>query len=78
MLRVGTRYVDDANSATPGQFAVEVHSPDYEEDWIEGMCVFHNPNAIIPLLPEMLPGAAHHFFASSEQFVGDCRGQREV
>jgi hypothetical protein len=62
MLRVGTRHVHDPNAATPAEFSVEVHSPDYEEDWVEGMNVFHNPNAAIPLPPDMLPGAAHHFF----------------
>lgn len=62
MVRIGTKYVHDANEAMPERFAVEVHSPEYEEDWIEGMDIFHNPNAAIPLPPEMLPGAAHHFF----------------
>lgn len=65
MLRVGTRYVHDPNSAIPARFAVEVNGPDYEGDWIEGMNVFHNPNAAIPLPPEMLP-AAHHFFEDGE------------
>jgi hypothetical protein len=62
MVRVGRRYVDDPNSAVPGEFTVDVNDPEYRESWIEGMCVFHNPNAEIPLPPEMLPGAAHHFF----------------
>jgi len=61
MLRVGTRYLDDRNAAEPAQYVAEVHSPDYQETWIEGLCVWHNPNAAIPLPPAMFPGAAHHF-----------------
>lgn len=66
MLRVGTRYFHDKDSAAPAEFAADVNSADYVEDWMEGMCVFHNPNAQIPLPPEMLPGAAHHFFEDGE------------
>lgn len=33
---------------------------DYPEDWVDGMDVFHNPNAINPLNPNLIPGAAHH------------------
>ncbi|MGK2881964.1 MAG: hypothetical protein ACSLE6_14595 [Mycobacterium sp.] len=33
---------------------------DYPEDWIDGMDVFHNPNAVNPLDPNLIPGAAHH------------------
>ena len=38
-----------------------VNSAGYEEDWIEGLNVYHNPNAEIPLPMEMFPGAAHYF-----------------
>lgn len=31
----------------------------YEERWIDGTTVFHNPGALYPLPPEALPGAAH-------------------
>lgn len=31
------------------------------ETWIEGMDVFHNPDARVPLDPALLPGAAHHW-----------------
>jgi len=33
--------------------------PNYKEAWIEGMDVFHNPRALHPLNPDLLPGAAH-------------------
>jgi len=62
MVRAGRRYIDDPNSALPGEFVAEVNDPAYTESWIEGMCVFHNPSAAIQLPPEMFSGAAHHFF----------------
>ena len=37
---------------------------DYSEDWVDGMDVFHNPNALHPLDPELIPGAAHHIVLS--------------
>lgn len=33
---------------------------DYPEDWVDGMDVFHNANALYPLDPGLIPGAAHH------------------
>lgn len=36
-------------------------TPGYEEDWADGLTVFHNPNALNPLPFEAFPGAAHVF-----------------
>lgn len=33
----------------------------YIEDWADGMDVFHNPNALLPLDLRTVPGAAHHW-----------------
>lgn len=33
---------------------------DYPEDWVDGMNIFHNPNALHPLSPDLIPGATHH------------------
>lgn len=41
------------------RFSAEV-TEGYAEQWIDGMNVFHNPNALHPLNPALLPGAAHH------------------
>lgn len=49
----------DAKEPLP--FTYEVGLPDYVESWMEGLSVFHNPNANIPLDPGLLPGTAHHF-----------------
>lgn len=39
---------------------VEVVGEGHSETWIEGMNVYHNPNAMQPIDPKQLPGAAHH------------------
>lgn len=57
MLRGGDCY---KGSLTPERFYAEVHSPDYAETWCEGLSVYHNPQARIPLPRETFPCAAHH------------------
>jgi hypothetical protein len=42
-------------------FVHAVHDPGYTEAWVEGMVVLHNPNAVIELDPELIPGARHEF-----------------
>lgn len=60
MTRSGTRYVHDPNAARSEPFVQRVHAPDFSETWVEGMNVYHNPRALVPLRPQMLPTAAHH------------------
>jgi hypothetical protein len=57
MIRDGICY---HGSLTPQAYVVEVNSPDYSETWCEGLSVYHNPRATIPLPVGALPGAAHH------------------
>jgi hypothetical protein len=61
MVRVGTRCVPDPDVSEPERFAVEVHVPDYEEEWIDGLEIYHNPNALHPIDPQAFPRAVHHF-----------------
>ncbi|MBE2243354.1 MAG: hypothetical protein IAE86_11405 [Burkholderiaceae bacterium] len=61
MIRQGVALDLDPNAAEPRKFAKLVHEPDYRETWIEGMDVFHNPGARVPIEPDLLPGAAHHW-----------------
>ncbi|MCY1023985.1 hypothetical protein [Pyxidicoccus sp. MSG2] len=62
MLRTGVRRGErDADGPMPKPFAHEVHAPGYDESWIEGTVVLHNPSARIPLDPALLPGANHEF-----------------
>lgn len=61
LTRVGYAVDHAANSDKATKFEQVVNSVDYNETWIEGMDVYHNPNAKIPLDIRMLPGAAHHW-----------------
>lgn len=44
----------------PSRFAAKVHEPGYRESWVQGLSVYHNPNARIALPEGAFPGAAHH------------------
>jgi hypothetical protein len=57
MLRRGYCY---KGLLVPEMFVAEVHATDYDETWCEGLSVYHNPHAKIPLPPESLPCGAHH------------------
>ena len=59
----------DPNATMPKYFRVIVNSEGYEESWVEGLTVIHNPNAIIPLNPDLFPGACHLFLAEDGQIV---------
>lgn len=67
LIRRGTAANPDPNSEIPKTFVHDVNSPEYTETWIEGMDVYHNPNAKHPLDPELLPGAAHHWLRDDGQ-----------
>lgn len=67
LVREGLAVDPDPNATNPRRFVHEVNSADYRETWMEGMDVFHNPSARIPLDPGMLPGAAHHRLLSDGQ-----------
>lgn len=55
----GRRFSKD-NTGVEEEFSQRVDEG-YEEDWVDGLTVFHNPNALHPLPFEALPGAAHVF-----------------
>jgi hypothetical protein len=54
----------------PEEFVRIVNARNYSESWVEGMTVFHNPKALIPLPPEMIPGARHQFLQPDDSIVG--------
>lgn len=61
IIREGLMFDHNPDALQPKIFRVIVNSAGYEEDWIEGLNVYHNPNAEMPLPMEMFPGAAHYF-----------------
>lgn len=68
-LREGTMVNHDPNAAYPQYFKVIVNSEGYEESWVEGLAVLHNPNALKPLDPDLFPGAAHIFRGADGQIT---------
>lgn len=63
LIREGTAVDVDPDATEPKLFRALVNAPGYHESWVEGLNVFHNPNAALKLDPDMLPGAAHHFMS---------------
>ena len=60
VFRQGTVYDPDPDASVPRTFQVEVTAAGYSESWADGLSVFHNPNARVPISDGMLPGTAHH------------------
>lgn len=56
MYRRGFAYQGGVSATA---FSTEVDD-NYNETWVEGLSVYHNPNALIPLPEEAIPAAAHH------------------
>lgn len=52
----------------PTPFMMFAEHPDYKELWHDGVYIFHNPNAEIPLNPNLFPHVAH-IFAHTEGTV---------
>jgi len=63
LVHQGFRYAGDPPERK--RFSNEV-GEEHQERWIDGMNVFHNPRALFPLKPGMLPGAAHHYFVGGK------------
>lgn len=61
LIHEGSAMDESPGAERPRPFRALVNAPDYRESWIEGLNVFHNPDAKRPLHPALLPGAAHHF-----------------
>jgi hypothetical protein len=65
MIRTGV--TQGEREAEP--FVQIVHAPSYNESWVEGMTIFHNPRALILLSPDMIPGACHQFLQEDDSIV---------
>ncbi|WP_298362605.1 hypothetical protein [uncultured Litoreibacter sp.] len=60
MMRTGTVVDRDPAATFPLVFKAIVNADGYSESWVEGLNVYHNPRAVIPLDEDLIPGAAHH------------------
>ena len=72
IMRIGTCHNFEKNASKPNLFQYQVNE-NCKELWSEGVSIFHNPNALIPLNPELFPSVAHHFFKDEniESFFPD-------
>lgn len=59
-IRLISCWNPDPNSSELIRFMLNIHDADYEETWSEGMNVYHNPRAVMPLPDYYLPAAVHH------------------
>lgn len=67
LIRDGNMPDPDPNATEPLRFRALVNAPDYDESWVEGLNVYHNPTAKDPLDRLLFPGAAHHDCADDGQ-----------
>lgn len=65
LIRMGSYYdhTPNADKAKPIVYEVDENS---NETWSEGVVVFHNPNALIPLNPELFDDKVAHCFFRNE------------
>ena len=68
VYRRGTIYNQDPDAEEPQRFSVEVTENGYSESWAEGLIVYHNPKAVIPISERMLPGAGHYQLLPDGQY----------
>jgi hypothetical protein len=59
------------NDPSPGAFEgipfeVNVEDPAYEEGWSDEIEIYHNPNAAVPLDPDLFEGVTHYFLEEGE------------
>lgn len=66
VVRYGTALVRVNYKYAIRHFAEDACSSSYAESWSGGMNVYHNPKALHPLNPELLPQAAHFFLNGDE------------
>jgi hypothetical protein len=55
LVRKGLAYDHTPNASAPKEFQHDANKHGYSEAWVEGLDVFHNPHAIHPIEPWMLP-----------------------
>lgn len=60
MGRTGTCVDHDPSATRTVAFRAIVNAEGYDETWVEGLDVFHNPRADVALPEHFLPGAAQH------------------
>lgn len=62
LSRIGYCNNPDPNAALPYVFSYTVGDPGFEEWWGQGLEMFHNPDALHPVNPDLFPEIIHHRF----------------
>jgi len=70
MIRVGYLYNPEPNALRPIPFSKNVDDSDYEESWSDGLIMFHNPNAKLPVNPDAFKDISHIFYSEEDGFTG--------
>jgi hypothetical protein len=65
VVRTGYCYDHNPKALTPKVFSYEVNESSIEI-WSEGIDIYHNPNAKIPLDPDAFPYAGHHMIKDGD------------
>jgi len=61
-IRTGEKYnISDPIAAKGIPYSVDIQDPDYRESWSEELNLFHNPNALYPLNPDLIKDINQHF-----------------
>lgn len=70
IFREGNCWNPDPNSSEAKAFRYEVKEG-YNENWSEGMNLYHNPNALYPIDMDMFPDIAHHRLRDDKLILAD-------
>ena len=68
LIRSGSCYNFDSDSAVPDTFSYIVGDPEFSEWWGQGLEMFHNPDALHPVERELFPEITHHRFENGLVF----------
>jgi hypothetical protein len=67
MIRGGLKHDFNPDATVPIRFAVDVEPGKYSEDWSEGVRVFHNPRALLPIPFGLFERCAYHFLRDGQR-----------
>jgi len=66
IMVAGQAYYNEA--AIPYDYSIDITKEGYEEFWCESITIYHNPNALNPLDPELFEGAAQVLFRDGNYY----------
>ena len=66
IFRHGVYHNHNSDAALPLPFSLEIAPGKATETWAEGLSIFHNPNAKIPVPRKLSPSITHHEFCDGQ------------